>query len=844
MAGPICALPPWTSQDGSANHAEFLSFFDRSGGGLLFRSRLIARLLATTALVSVGGVCFAGLDPATAAEAEQDEPLTVGERASAVPAAPPLREDGREAILFEAEVVTRAKENDPIVAEGNVRAYFGERYLRADRLSYDPNTDIVIAEGNVSITDQSLETVFAGRVELTGDLRDGIAENFSALLEENARLAAESAVREQGARTKLRNAVYTACNVCDEDGDARTPTWRVKALRVTRDEERKVVRFHHAFLELKGVPILYAPFLQAPDPSVERQSGFLTPLIGASSRLGFNFELPYYLAISNHQDATLYPKYTSNDGVLWQGEYRRRDDSGYHVFQGGYIGYKPDPTEVDVPGKRWHVFAKGYRDLGDRLRVGYDVERVSDDTYLRRYDVQRRGDLRKELDTSLTNRLRSNTYLRWGDANTELRVDSFTFQELRTITVCDLSSGERRTTNDSSCAPFVSADPSVQLGPEIARLTPYALPIVNFRHRFEPPKIGGDAQLNVNFASLQRTGGVDTRRLTASAHWEREHITPGGHRFNAFAEFRGDLFRYEDLNEGTENRQGVADDNRIDGRFAPSVGLEWSYPLSKRAGGARLFIEPRVQLVASPAHRNGPNIINEDSQTVEFDYAGLFDFNKAVGYDAFEDGQRMNVGVAVSAALDNGLSIEGEIGQQYRLQQSDAFAPATGLGDESSDYVGALNIRYKNIIGLENRFRIDDESGSIRRAESMAYLNIWRLRGNASYVRLEDELASGTQGRREELNARMNFEVTKNWYLGAGWRENLNAGTVQDQDPLSPTFGAQIPRDGTIRQDFILGYQDECSLIELTYARDRTQDQGLEPDNAFLIRFTLRSLVD
>lgn len=126
----------------------------------------------------------------------------------------------------------------------------------------------------------------------------------------------------------------------------------------------------------------------------------------------------------------------------------------------------------------------------------------------------------------------------------------------------------------------------------------------------------------------------------------------------------------------------------------------------------------------------------------------------------------------------------------------------------------------------------------------MAYLNIWRLRGNASYVRLEDELASGTQGRREELNARMNFEVTKNWYLGAGWRENLNAGTVQDQDPLSPTFGAQIPRDGTIRQDFILGYQDECSLIELTYARDRTQDQGLEPDNAFLIRFTLRSLVD
>jgi LPS-assembly protein len=171
--------------------------------GLLFRSRLIARLLATTAFVSAGAV------PAAAAQA--DETLTVGDRISAPAAAINGGAGGeaRETILFEAESVARKKEGDPIIAEGNVRAYFGDRYLRADKLSYDPATDIVIAEGNVSITDKTLETVFAGRVELTGDLRDGIAENFSALLEQNARLAAETAVREQGARTKLRNAVQS-----------------------------------------------------------------------------------------------------------------------------------------------------------------------------------------------------------------------------------------------------------------------------------------------------------------------------------------------------------------------------------------------------------------------------------------------------------------------------------------------------------------------------------------------------------------------------------------------------------------------------------------------------------
>lgn len=781
----------------------------------MFPSRLIARLLATSALAGGAAAVF------TDAAAQADR-LEVGERQAAPPSP---AEAEKERILFEAETVTRADDASPIVAEGNVRAYFGERYLRADRLSYDPATDVVIADGNVSITDQSLETVFAGRVELTGDLRDGIAENFSALLEENARLAADSAVREQGARTRLRNAVYTACNVCDKDGEGKTPTWRVKALRVTRDEERKVVRFHHAFLELKGVPILYAPFLQAPDPSVERQSGFLTPLIGASSRLGFNLELPYYLAISNHQDATFFPKYTSNDGILWQGEYRRRDDHGYQVLQGGFIDYKADPSEVGVPGKRWHVFAKGYRDLGERLRVGYDVERVSDDTYLRRYNVQRRGDLRKELDTSLTNRLRSNTYLRWGDADTELRVDSYTFQELRTITICDLSTGVRLNSNTANCNPFVRRDPGVQIGPDVAGLTPYALPIINFRQDITPPAIGGTGTINVNFTSLQRTDGVDSRRLTASALWDREYITPGGHRFEAFAELRGDIFRYEDLNEGTENRQGIADDNRINGRFAPTAGIEWSYPLTRRFGTTRLFIEPRVQLAASPSNLNDIKIINEDSQSIEFDYAGLFEYNKSTGYDAFEDGQRMNVGVAVSAVLDNGISVGGEIGKQFRVQDSNAFDSSTGLGDQSSDYVGTLNVKYKNIIGIENRFRIANDGGSLKRAESMAFINYWRFRGNATYVRLNDEVSIIGTRKREELNARLNFKLTKNWYTGAGWREDL-AG------------------NRTIRQDFILGYQDECSLIELTYRRDQTQDQGLLPDNAFLIRFTLRSLVD
>jgi len=769
------------------------------------RSLRIAQWLATSALA--GG---AVLGPALAGEPL----LYVEERLPAPQAAAPA-DDAGETILFEADEVTRETEASPIIATGNVRAYFGERYLRADSLSWDPATEIVIASGNVSITDEDMQTVFAGRVELTGDLRDGIAENFSALLADNARLAGDVAVREQGARTRVARGVYSACGVCSEEGERKTPTWRVKALRVTRDEERKVVRFHHAFFEIKGVPILYMPFLQAPDPSVERQSGFLTPLIGASSRLGFNFELPYYLAISNHQDATFSPKYTSADGILWQGEYRRRGDHGNHAVQAGYINY--DTTKnlpgSDTPGDRWHVFAEGYRDVGGGWRAGYDIERVSDDLYLRNYDVFRRGDLRKELDTSATNRLRTSAYLQYENDNTLLTARNYVFQGLRTEDVADL--------------------------------TPYILPIIDYRRDFKPPAIGGRGLVNINFASLQRTGGVDTRRITASALVEREWLTSGGHRFSAFAEMRGDGFYYSDLDEGNEVTNGapltaaaITDPTSFDIRFAPSVGAEWAYPLTRRLGGAQLFVEPHVQVIASPSGRNNSTILNEDSQSIEFDYASLFDYNKSTGFDAFEDGQRMNAGVAVAASLKGGLRVEGEVGAQFRLQETAAFTPEaapgvvlpqfpTGLGEERSDYVGSLNIRYKSIVSLENRFRVDDDGGALRRAESMLNLNIGRVSGYASYVRLNEENVQAGLSRREELNGLANVRITRNWRTGFGWRRDLVL-------------------DRTVRQDFIIAYQDDCALFELTYRRDRTSDvqRGLQADNAFLIRFTLRSLVD
>ncbi len=81
-------------------------------------------------------------------------------------------------------------------------------------------------------------------------------------------------------------------------------------------------------MEFYGVPVLYIPYFSQPDPSVKRQSGFLTPTLMSSTELGQQAEIPYYWAISPDKDVTLIPRFTTKEGTVYQGEYRQRFEDG------------------------------------------------------------------------------------------------------------------------------------------------------------------------------------------------------------------------------------------------------------------------------------------------------------------------------------------------------------------------------------------------------------------------------------------------------------------------------------------------------------------------------------
>ncbi|MCI5044072.1 MAG: LPS assembly protein LptD [Aquisalinus sp.] len=758
-----------------------------------------------------------------------------------------------EIVLFEADIVNRASTESPIIAEGNVKAYFGEQFLTSDKVVYNPATDIVVAVGNVSITDTDGLTYFADEVELTGDLADGIATNFSALLENNSKLAGNTVVKTGDERNELSRAVYTSCEVCTESGNEKRPTWQVKALRVTQDKENEVIRFRDARLEVLGVPALYLPYMQIPEPSVERQSGFLTSDFGTTTQQGIYLEIPYYIAISDNQDATIAARYMERQGVLYRGEYRVKAARGEAVLQGGVIDTRESEIEArldditrpddegnplfdsegnrvlrnnadgrSVPGTRFHFFGEGEYRFAENWQIGFDAEYASDKFYLLTYDVQPEGDLRNARGVFRPDRLSSDITLQRRTENTLFSAEFLGFKTLRL-----------NEDNDN---------------------VGHGLPRIEYSaNMFDTPLIGGQTNFNANFIALERNDGVSSQRATLAAQWDRVFTSSGGHRFKLYAELRGDAYSFSRLDRGSEicnDNSGAAnfetclqtfpgqgeDQSSSKSRLLPTAGIEWSYPLVRRGQNSTVIIEPKVQLITATdedfnserfdADGNRfllPEIVNEDSQFFQFDTTSLFDWNKSSGYDLWENGNRANVGLNASAVFDNGLTMKGAIGQQFRDQETTAYEAyflSPGLGATESDIVGAFSIGKRGIFNFDNRFRLDKDDASIRRAESTFTGRFGRFGTNLSYVKVDTIEVDETENENEFLLSGVSYNFTDNWTIGARQRNNISAGSVT-------------------QQVISLGYRDECSSLLLAYRIDNTNAGGLEFGNSLTVNLEL-----
>ena len=267
------------------------------------------------------------------------------------------------------------KANYGEVFDNEISSYRGNvEIVRADQRSlshsaqYDTVSQTLDLQGDVYYSEDSL-ALYSNSATLKLASDQATLRNVQ-FIDPSApfRGRASSVYRDSKVLSRYEDVAYTSCRPGNRD-------WVVHASDLKINDEVGRGSAKNAWLEFKGVPVFYSPYLSFPTDD-RRQSGFLAPSFGNTQRSGFNLSLPYYWNIAPNYDATFRPREFTKRGIMLAGDFRMltKYNEGMAAVQ-----YMPHDSLRD--DSRFLGTLKNKSRFGPNVYSNMDLNYVSDKDY-------------------------------------------------------------------------------------------------------------------------------------------------------------------------------------------------------------------------------------------------------------------------------------------------------------------------------------------------------------------------------------------------------------------------------------------------------------------------------
>ncbi len=694
-------------------------------------------------------------------------------------------------IYFSAdELVTN--ENEAIIeARGNVIVTRENMELKADRLWYEQKKDVITAKGNVVLTEADGSVLYTDEIKLTDKMSRADVNKVKVLMRDESQIWADTFVKKPSNNKQMRNASYTACDMCE----GKSPLWRIEARKVNYDAAGQNINYNDAVLRIKDVPVLYLPFLSHPAPEVKRRSGFLMTSMGSSSYLGQYLQPTYFWDVSDHTDIILSPYFSTDRDVVFGGKYRQYFYNGHIQAEGTYLtddGKDYDKVKYksfNRPTHRGNLFVGARYELNDYWVANLDWKYVSDVFYLKDMDLPYRDD------AWLTSRLAFERF----HGRDYAAIEGYYYT---------LTSYSLKARNDVEYRDRMKNMPTV-------------LPFMEYENISLPSSIGSYFKTNISSASVYRESDEETQRLSMINSWELPFTSRYGEQYKFVASLKSDVYHVQDYQ--------YLPNQEYDGTLArmfPQVGVEWRLPFVRATDTTRQIVEPVV--VASFAPNKGNDvekIPDADSADAEFDDANILSLDRYAGYDRNDDGSRVSYGLNWSSYGNIMGRTSAFIAQTYQLSDDSSFMRMVNEKDKLSDYVGRVYASPNRYLDLNYRFRLDKKNYELKYSELGARVGSDIFNVYSSYIYLQPNQNSYyTSKERKELYFSVNAKLTKDWSTGVYERIDLTKG------------GDWLEHGGH------LTYEDECLKLSFVAKQYNYNNPSMDDDMEFGLTFFFKTL--
>ncbi len=208
---------------------------------------------------------------------------------------------------------------------GNVDLRRADQHMMAGMATYDSVAETMDLQGHVLYSENGLalfsDTAFLKLADDKARLRNVLFISPEAPLRGRAKVA----YRDSATFSYYKQANFTSCPPGNQD-------WIMHASRLKLNKKTGKGSAKHAWLEFKGIPFLYSPYLSFPLDN-RRLTGFLTPSWDNTDRSGFGVHIPFYWNIAPNYDALFWARYFSKRGFAFGSLFRYLTETSEGSFE-------------------------------------------------------------------------------------------------------------------------------------------------------------------------------------------------------------------------------------------------------------------------------------------------------------------------------------------------------------------------------------------------------------------------------------------------------------------------------------------------------------------------------
>jgi LPS-assembly protein len=212
-------------------------------------------------------------------------------------------------------------------ASGHVTIVFRDIMVAGEEAEYDEETGEGFIQGSVRFS-QKQQSLTCSRVEF--NFSDDTATFYDAKgFTDRQFFITSQTIRKTGADTyRVEKMDLTACS-------GKRPKWSFGAslanIRLdSKTQEPRTARLHNTVFKIKGIPVLYFPYLILPMEKKERSGGFIPFHTGTSNAKGRVFSEGYYQPLGRSADIMVYGDYFTLRGLAIGGVFRAKPNPETH----------------------------------------------------------------------------------------------------------------------------------------------------------------------------------------------------------------------------------------------------------------------------------------------------------------------------------------------------------------------------------------------------------------------------------------------------------------------------------------------------------------------------------